>query len=420
MILQNHIRGRRRVLDGAKKARLCELISMESYSVEQAAESLDVSLRTIQRERKYDQDFDHEVRLALQSPPDSLKLMEHAARTHWRAAAWLLERTKPEEFARKPVNTTSAKKVDAAFRYIQEAALAAIPAEFHAALYQQTQQAMATALAECFPTMGAWGQPKPRKLPFKTPLADVQWDKVWQAQTFIVPDRTAPVDERFDDRPELYVNVEVATDPGPIEVSLPPDHYRHMQQMIAAARTRENILSPKTSEATKCAPPRSHAPRGNATPDAPRRAPGLAGQARHDAAPATPQLASQGAGSTLDAERREERSHAERGNENAILSPKTPNTTKNAAATEFAPATKSFNHDPLATLEALVSSHCPEAWFENDDFDHPDAEDPQTRILLLDERLRRHQRRERHKARAAEKKVKAAKKRAEAQRRRAA
>ena len=64
MILQNHIRGRRRVLDGEKKARLCELISHESYTVEQAAESLDVSLRTVQRERKYDQDFDHEVRLA--------------------------------------------------------------------------------------------------------------------------------------------------------------------------------------------------------------------------------------------------------------------------------------------------------------------------------------------------------------------
>ena len=195
-----------------------------------------MSLRTVQRERKYDQDFDHEVRLALQSPPDPLKLMEHAARTHWRAAAWLLERTKPEEFARKPVNTTSPKQVDAAFRFIQEAALAAVPAEFHAALYQQTQQGDGNRRStSCFPTMGEWGQPKLKQLPFETPLADVQLDKVWRAQTIVVPDRTPPVDPRFDDRPELYVDVEVATDLGPIEVSLPPEDYRHMQQMIAAA-----------------------------------------------------------------------------------------------------------------------------------------------------------------------------------------
>ena len=235
MILQNHIRGRRRVLDCEKKARLCELITQESYSVEQAAESLDVSLRTIQRERKYDQDFDHEVRLALQSPPDPLKLMEIAARTHWRAAAWLLERRNPEEFARKPVNTTNPKKVTAALRFLQEAALQAVPAEFHEALYQQTQAAMEQAFDCCFPMLGKWGEPKLKKLPFATPLADVQLDKLWQAPS-VVPDHTPPVDERFDDRPELYVDVEVQTDLGPIEVSLPPDHYRHMQAVIAAAQ----------------------------------------------------------------------------------------------------------------------------------------------------------------------------------------
>ena len=49
----------------------------ESAEAMLAAESLDVSLRTVQRERRYDQDFDHEVRLALQQSPDPLKLMEH-------------------------------------------------------------------------------------------------------------------------------------------------------------------------------------------------------------------------------------------------------------------------------------------------------------------------------------------------------
>ena len=179
MIIQNHIRGRRRLLDDAKKARLCELVAEEGYSVEQAADSLDVSLRTVQRERRYDQDFDHEVRLALQQPADPLKLMEHASRTHWRAAAWLLERTNPEEFARKPVNMTSAKRVDAALRYLQEAALAAIPPELHEAVYRCTQAALDKGLAECFPAMGEWQRPKSQPKAFDTPLANAQYGKVW-------------------------------------------------------------------------------------------------------------------------------------------------------------------------------------------------------------------------------------------------
>ncbi|WP_428305989.1 hypothetical protein [Lacipirellula sp.] len=179
MILENHIRGRRRVLDEAKKARLCELVALESYTVESAAESLDVSLRTVQRERRSDQDFDHELRLALQQTPDPRKLMEQAARTHWRAAAWLLERTKPEEFARKPVNMTSLKLVATAFRYIQEAALAAVPAECREALYRQTQAAIEKSTDCCFPMRGPWGDPRVKRLPFETPLADVEWRKGW-------------------------------------------------------------------------------------------------------------------------------------------------------------------------------------------------------------------------------------------------
>ena len=58
-----HIRGRNRVLDQQKKAKLCELVA-ESATIEQAAETLDVSARTVQRERKEDEDFDHQLRLS--------------------------------------------------------------------------------------------------------------------------------------------------------------------------------------------------------------------------------------------------------------------------------------------------------------------------------------------------------------------
>jgi hypothetical protein len=355
MILHNHIRGRRRLLDEAKKARLCELIDQESYSVEQAAESLDVSLRTVQRERRHDQDFDHEVRLALQSTPDPLKLLEHAARTHWRAAAWLLERTKPEVFASKPVNMTSFKLVATALRYLQEAALETVPEEYHEALYLHTQAAIDKSLDCCFPLRGEWGEPKVKQLPFATPLTDVQSSRAWQPPTGFLPDRHEPVDPRFDDRPELYVDVEVATDLGPIEVSLPPADYRHMQETIAAAQVR------------------------------------AAGRAFSPTAPPS------------DA---------------AILSPKTPETTKSETAKT---ADGFLGVDfVIATVERKLDDECPETWNDTEELDHPDAQDPKVRLRLLSERLQRHRRQERRLERAAEKKAKAAKKRAEAQRRRAA
>lgn len=180
--------GSSRIMTPERRAKFCELIA-ESHTIEEASEAVGVSIRTVQRERKRDEDFDHEVLLALQKTPDPLKLMEQAARAHWRAAAWLLERQNPEEYARKPVNTTSPKKVATALRFVQEAALEAVPKEFHEALYKHVQAAMEEAFKNCFPTMGKWGLPKFPKLPVETPLADVQTDKAWDARTGTFGDR---------------------------------------------------------------------------------------------------------------------------------------------------------------------------------------------------------------------------------------
>jgi hypothetical protein len=150
--------GSSRIMTPARCEKFCALIA-ESHSQEEAAEAIGVSIRTIQRERKRDEDFDHEVRLALQKTPDPLKLMEQAARSHWRAAAWLLERRNPEEYARRPVNTTSPKKVATALRFMVESALEAVPEELRDAVYKHLQGAMNEAFHNCFPTMGKWGAP---------------------------------------------------------------------------------------------------------------------------------------------------------------------------------------------------------------------------------------------------------------------
>jgi hypothetical protein len=165
-----YLHERRRIMDPAKKVKFCQLIR-ESQTIEHAAEWVDVSIRTIQRERKRDEDFDHEVRLALQATPDPLTLMENAARTHWRAAAWLLERTRPEQFARKPANTARDYQVEAALHMLLEAALAATAPAERLAFYEKVEPVCTQALQYCFPQLGPNGNLKKSKLP-KTPLAD--------------------------------------------------------------------------------------------------------------------------------------------------------------------------------------------------------------------------------------------------------
>ena len=157
-------------MDPAKKVKFCQLIR-ESQTIEHAAEWVDVSIRTVQRERKRDEDFDHEVRLALQATPDPLTLMENAARTHWRAAAWLLERTRPEEFARQPANTARDYQVEAALHILLEAALAATAPAERLAFYEKVEPICTQALQYCFPQLGPNGNLKKTKLP-PTPLAD--------------------------------------------------------------------------------------------------------------------------------------------------------------------------------------------------------------------------------------------------------
>jgi hypothetical protein len=189
------IRGRRRFFDPQKKVEFCNLVD-EGASVEQAAEAMDVSLRTVEREAKRDEDFDHELRLAQRSTPDPFKLMKGHARTHWRAAAWLLERTDPDRYAKRPASSASPEQFEQALVFVLEAALEAIAPDQRAAVYKHVQAACDEAFNCVFPNFGPWDRRRPTSLP-ATPLADGEHLKRVRDPSgpYVIPDyddETAP------------------------------------------------------------------------------------------------------------------------------------------------------------------------------------------------------------------------------------
>jgi hypothetical protein len=96
--------GRRRVLDEVNRARVCALLKA-GCSMTSVAEFVGCDRGTIRREALRDPDFAHEIRSCeLEAELRPLHALHSAAGSNWHAAAWLLERTKPEQYARIPSN----------------------------------------------------------------------------------------------------------------------------------------------------------------------------------------------------------------------------------------------------------------------------------------------------------------------------
>jgi len=239
-------------MDTAKKVKFAQLVR-ESHSLEEAAEWIDVSIRTIQRERRRDEDFDHEVRLAQQASPDPLRLMENAARTHWRAAAWLLERTRPEQYARKPANTARDFQVEAALGMLLEAALAATAPEQRAAFYQQVEPVCGQALQYCFPQLGPGGNLKKSKLP-KTPLADESSREALRANIVAFQQQAQAAAESGERVSEWFTVPSPYDEPAQLSPKMsdatPGDTPASIRSPITDPRSPAPQLSPETHQAT--------------------------------------------------------------------------------------------------------------------------------------------------------------------------
>jgi hypothetical protein len=90
-----------KLLDDAKRREICALLTA-GYPMYAAADYVGCSARTIKREIRRNTEFGDRVRrAAIAGQLDPLSTVRNAARSDWRAAAWYLERTNPDQFVKR-------------------------------------------------------------------------------------------------------------------------------------------------------------------------------------------------------------------------------------------------------------------------------------------------------------------------------
>jgi hypothetical protein len=103
-------RGRPRRLNETELCEICAYVS-GGLGLEEAAEYVRCSVNTIRREANRNPEFEkdlHDAMLRAQLHP--LRAMQKAVATHWRAAAWMLERMFPERFGRPDPGSFGARE----------------------------------------------------------------------------------------------------------------------------------------------------------------------------------------------------------------------------------------------------------------------------------------------------------------------
>jgi len=105
--------GRPRALNEAKRREVCALVS-RGCGIKEAARYVGCAPSTIHRERQANEKFRRRLaRAKMKANLSPLRAMQQAMKTDWRAAAWFLERTQPEKFARRNHRAFTQKQANA-------------------------------------------------------------------------------------------------------------------------------------------------------------------------------------------------------------------------------------------------------------------------------------------------------------------
>jgi hypothetical protein len=115
--------GRPRALDDVKRRDICTLIAA-GCGMGEAARYVGCSVNTIRREIVQNEEFKKKIRGSeLSAQLESLRAMRKASATHWRAAAWMLERTNPRRFAKTTLKSLRAEDLFSVLNDVVEVAV---------------------------------------------------------------------------------------------------------------------------------------------------------------------------------------------------------------------------------------------------------------------------------------------------------
>ena len=124
----------------------------QGVALETAALQAGATLKDVLHLVKTDDRFDRQLQLCqLAAPAEPLKLMENHARLHWRAAAWLLERTDPEHYGKRPPSACTPEAFQQSLDALLAIAIEGVPSDGRVTLQERLQNAAQESFKALFP-----------------------------------------------------------------------------------------------------------------------------------------------------------------------------------------------------------------------------------------------------------------------------
>ncbi len=115
--------GRPRILNDFKRGQIAAIVGA-GCGLAAAARYVGCSVDTIRREAIRNDHFRQELRASeVRGQLEPLQAMRRAASTHWRAAAWLLERTNPQQFDRRRTAASKPQELHQVIEAVIESAV---------------------------------------------------------------------------------------------------------------------------------------------------------------------------------------------------------------------------------------------------------------------------------------------------------